>query len=659
MRFSKRYKVNSFKRDIEPHEVFLDKLSKRRDEELGISEKRLEVPLQEKLPYILFGIFMFFIIILFATTFYLQIVRGKSFTILSENNKLRTYLITPERGVIYDRNLNQLVLNSSAFDLVCDKRDFPSSPLERIKEIEQIAQIIGKNPEDLKKEIEKSETSRVLISENLSHQTLVLLETKIKDFSGFQIEKNTVRDYISGSQFSHLVGFTGKINKEELKSFEDYSITDYIGKEGLEKSYEKILRGKPGKIQIEKDALGEKKSEEILISPESGESLVLHFDLNLQEKIIEELNKSLKRIGAKKAAAVALDPKTGGILALISLPDFDNNLLSQGISQEEWEALIKDDLEPLFNRAISGGYATGSTIKPFIAQAALEEGIISPEKKLYCPVELCLFNKYTEENECFYDWEFHGWSNIKRAISESVNPFFYMVGGGYIAPKSADPRLPKSFEGLGEEGIKKWLSYFNWGRKTDVDLPGEIGGRVPDPEWKKNYFEKPEQKVWTIGDTYHLSIGQGDILATPLQVATSFSVIANKGILYQPQAVQKIITGSAISPQTVTEILPKVIRKDFTDPENIQTVAEGMREAVIYGSSRTLSTVPVKVAAKTGTAQIPREEHYHHWVTVFAPYEDPQIVLTIIIEEVEGIQSATLPVAKEVLNWYFTQEVSS
>ncbi len=660
MKFSKKYKVGNFKGGIEPHEIFLDKLAKKKEAELGVSERKFEVPLSKKLTYILFSTFIFIILVFFTKTFYLQVIQGKDFVLLSENNKIRISLIKPERGVIYDRNLSQLVWNSPAFDLICDKRDLYQGTIPKglspLEEIEEIARIIGKDPRDLRKEIEESEETRILISENLSHQTLVHLETKIKDFSGFQIEKNIVRDYPFSPQFSHLIGYTGRINKEELKSFEDYSITDSIGKIGLEKSYENILRGKPGKIQVEKDAQGYRKSEEILFLPESGKSLTLHLDLNLQKKLIEELEKILGEVKSEKAAAVALDPKTGGILALVSFPFFDNNLLSKGISQEKWEALVKDDSKPLFNRVISGGYHIGSTIKPLIAEAALEEGIISPEQKLYCPLELCLFNKYSGGRECFYDWKFHGWTDLREAIAKSVNPFFYMVGGGYIAPNFADSRLPKNFEGLGSEKIKKWLNFFNWGEKTGVDLPEEIKGRIPDPEWKENYFESPEQKIWTIGDTYHLSIGQGDILVTPLQVVTAFGAIANGGTLYQPQVVQKIVSGSAESVKVVKEIEPKIIRKDFINPKNLQVVREGMRDAVTYGSSILLNTLPVKAAAKTGTAQIPREGYYHHWVTVFAPYDDPQIVLTIMIEEVEGLHSATLPVAKGVLEWYFTPE---
>jgi len=652
----KKYEVKNFKGNVELHEIFLDKLAKKREAELGVSEIKFEVPLSRELTHILFGIFLFIVLTFFVRTFYLQVIKAEDYTFLSENNRTRISFINPERGVIYDRNMGQIVWNGPAFDLICDKRDLHPSSYERLKEIREIARIIEKDPDKLKEEIVQSEETRILISENLSHQTLVRLETRIRDFPGFQIEKNIARDYPFGLQFSHLIGYIGKISKEELKNSEDYSITDSIGKMGIEKSYEDILRGEPGEMRCEKDTQGYRKSEEILTLPEPGKSLVLNLDSNLQKKLVEELERILKEVKAEKAAAVALDPKTGGILALVSVPSFDNNLLSKGISLDELNKLKNNPLKPFFNRVISGGYHTGSTIKPLIAGAVLEEGIISPNKKLYCPLELCLFNKYSGEKKCFYDWKFHGWTNLREAIAKSVNPFFYIIGGGYVAPNFADSRLPKSFEGLGSEKIKKWLNLFNWGEKTGIDLPEEIKGRVPDPEWKENYFKDSERKTWTIGDTYHLSIGQGDILITPLQVVTAFGAVANGGTIYQPQIVQKIITGSAESMEVIEEIKPKIIRKDFISLENLQVVREGMREAVTYGSSVILNSLPVESAAKTGTAEINKEGYYHHWVTVFAPYDDPQIVLTVIIEEVEGLHSAALPVAKGVLEWYFTPE---
>ncbi len=652
-----KYKVKrKYKKDIEPHEVFLDKLAQKKEEKMDVSEKKFEVPISEKINYNLLLTFIVIIGIFFLLTFYFQTIQGKKYSVLSENNKTRISLITPERGIIYDRNKKQLVQNEPAFDLIFDKRDLLGSPFQGIKEIEKMAEIIGESSQKLKEKIDESKTEKVLILENISHQTLVLLKTKIKDFSAFEIEENTVREYYSDLELSHLLGFTGKINREEFQKKEDYSITDYIGKTGIERYYEDILRGIPGETKTEKDAFGKERAKEEISSSIPGKSLILHLDFELQKRLTQELEKSLKRVGARKAAAVALDPRTGGVLGLVSLPSFNSNLLSQGVSQTELKQLQGDFLGPFFNRITSGEYATGSTIKPFIASAGLQENIISADDQINCQGVISVRNPYYPDVEpeyyYYHDWKTHGITDLRKAIAESCNVYFYRLGGGY-----------RGFEGLGVERIKKYLSLFGWGRKTGVDLPDEKGGLVPDPEWKENYFKDPQLKIWRVGDTYHLSIGQGNISATPLQVASAFSVIANGGTLYQPQIVKEIMDsplGSLNATSTnpnreIEEFSPQVIRSNFIDKENLKIVREGMREAVTYGSSVLLSTLPVKAAAKTGTAETPREKHYHHWVVVFAPYEDPEIVLTILVEDVEGLQSATLPVAREVLNWYFTR----
>ncbi|MFC1663942.1 penicillin-binding protein 2, partial [Patescibacteria group bacterium] len=590
---------------------------------------------------ILQGFFLFsliLILILFSKTFQLQVVKGQDLLSQAEENKFIIYSIKAERGVIYDRNLNQLVFNQPAFDLICEKRDLPQEKDEILKEV---SEIINKNFEELKEEIELSDSSQVLVSENLSHQSLILLEAKINSqkLPGFQIENKTVRDYKEGSSFAHLLGYIGKIRKEELKAdSENYSIFDYVGRDGLEKSYEKILRKNPGKLRVQVDALGNLVSRETVFLPESGKSLVLWLDSELQKEIIKSLERTLQATGAKQGVAVALDLKTGGVMALVSLPGFDNNIFQQG-DTKTIESLLADPQKSLFNRAISGTYPTGSTIKPLTASGALEEKIIEPEKKINCQGIITVPHQYDPEIIYDYeDWKTHGWTDMRKAIAESCNVYFYTIGGGY-----------GNQEGLGPSRIKKYLELFGWGNKTQIDLPGEAQGLVSDPAWKKAF----KGEDWWDGDTYLLSIGQGDILITPLQVANSFSAIANGGTLFKPKVVQKILDKDK---NLIEEIKSEVLRENFIDPESLQVIREGMREAVVYGSSAILNNLPVKAAAKTGTAQSTKPNLYHNWVTVFAPYDDPQIVLTVLIENVTGVQAAALPVARDVLYWYFTQE---
>ncbi len=637
LRFSKKYNP-----DLEPHEILLDKLAKEREEEFGISEKKLEVPLLEKLLQGFFYFSIFLILILFLRVVQLQIFEGKDFLAQASENKYILHKIQAERGVIYDQNEKQLVFNRLSFDLVLDKNNLPKIENERKKLIKEVSQILKIDSKDLEKKIEESQDSLMLISENLDLQTLIVLETKINEWPGFEIEQNYIRDYPNGLDFSHLLGYMGKIKIEELKTApEFYSILDYVGRDGIEKSYEETLRKNPGELRIERDAQGKIIAKEVISLPASGKSLVLWLDSDLQKKIKEELEKELQILGAKKAAAVALDPQTGGVLALVSLPSFDNNIFSQG-EQKEIEKLLNDKNEPLFNRAIAGRYLTGSTIKPLIASAALEEKIIRPEKSLNCQGKITVEDFWNPEKIWEYkDWTFHGLTDLRKAIAESCNVYFYTIGGGF-----------GSQAGLGPTLIKNYLSLFGWNEKTQIDLPGEVPGFIPDPPWKKKVFNQG----WWDGDTYHLAIGQGYLQITPLEVAAGFLSIANGGKIFKPQVVQKIIDSEK---NLIEEIKPEIIRENFIEEKNLQIVKEGMRQAVTgknspQASAILLSSLPVSAAAKTGTAEL-GNGYYHNWITVFAPYEDPKILITIMIENVKGVQVAALPVAKEVLNWYFAK----
>ena len=652
---NKKIKVY-FKSDIEPQETLLDDLAKKREEEFGISEKKFETPLS-KWVFNLFLIFSFLLFfVLFFRTFQLQILEREKYLALANENKFVIYQVKAERGVIYDRNGIQLVFNQPSFDLYFSKNEKIENCLNQetsncpeIKALKEVSEDLKLNFEELKRKISESDENQVLIFENLPQENLILFQTKISanQLPGFQIERNSIRYYPEGKIFSHLIGYTGKIKSEELKSDpENYDIFDWVGRDGLEKSYEKILRKNPGKLQVERDALGNVISKKVLQFPDSGKSLVLWLDSNLQEKIEESLEKNLKRVGSKKGAAVALDPKNGGVLALVSLPNFDNNLFQKGADQKSLKGILEDPDNPLFNRAISSGYLTGSTIKPLIALAALEEKIISPEKKILDDKgQISIPNPYHPDQPwIFRDWKIHGWVDMRKAIAESCNVYFYTIGGGYGDQKGLGPTL-----------IKKYLELFGWGQKTGIDLPGEEAGFLPDPEWKKRNFESSIDQIWYDGDTYNLSIGQGYLKVTPLQVATAFSAIANGGFLYQPKVVQKIVDSEK---NVIKEIKPEIIRQNFIDPENLKVVREGMREAVTYGSAVLLNDLPVKAAAKTGTAETWKkgERWYTTWITVFAPYDNPEIVLTIVMEDVKDLSTLTvLPAAKEVLEWYFAK----
>ncbi|MEK9159005.1 MAG: penicillin-binding protein 2, partial [Patescibacteria group bacterium] len=429
---------------------------------------------------------------------------------------------------------------------------------------------------------------------------------------------------------SHLLGYIGKVSRDDLELNPDYLSTDFIGKTGLEKYYEKVLRGKYGLREIEVDALGKEKNTVKESSPQSGRSLVLSLDLNYQEKLEEILSRNLKAQGKKRGSAIVMDPRNGEILALVTLPTFNNNLFAQGISNNDYQKLLIDPDAPLFDRAWSGTYPTGSVIKPVIAAAALNEGVIT-RWTTFSSVGGLRVDKWF-----FPDWKAggHGLTDVTKALAESVNTFFFIVGGGY-----------EKTTGL---GLEKLISYFKkagLGNSLGVDLPNEAAGFIPSREWK----EDTKKERWYIGDTYNLSIGQGDLLATPLQVANYTAAIANGGTLYRPHLVQAIIDPVSGQKQ---KIVPQIIEKQLVPGNFLDIIKEGMRASVTYGSARSLADLPVQVAAKTGTAQWSKKLSTHAWFTSFAPYRDPQIVVTVLVEEGGEGSVAAAPVAREFYAWW-------
>lgn len=633
--FLKKFKKSKIKRrkEIEPQEVFLDNLAKKKEREVGISEKKIEVPLSKKIIFGVFSLFVFFALIGMGQAFYLQVLKNKDFIAKAEENKFITQFISSSRGVIYDINGKQLTYNNPSFDLIYNQN---SEPLKST--LQELSKILGLDLSEIKKRIEQKRE----IAENLNHQTLIILQTK--NFPGFEIKKNSIRYYEDGTTLSHIIGYMGRINSEKLKNNADiYTSTDNVGKDGLEKYYENYLRKNPGEMQIERDVYGNILFKKLISMPESGNNLVLWIDFDLQKKAKESLEAIIENAGAEKAAAVIQNPQTGAIMAIISIPGYDNNLFNREADQEELTKILTSKDQPLFNRATTGLYVTGSTIKPLIAATALKEKIISPNKNIHCVGSITIPNKYDPEKETIKkDWSVHGSTDMRKAIAESCNVYFYTIGGGYEDQK-----------GLGPTKIKEGLELFGWSSKTGVDLPSEAEGFIPSPEWK----EEVKKETWWDGDTYNLSIGQGDILITPIQVVNAFSVIANGGTLFKPQIVKEIIDSEK---NTVKEFTPEKIKEGFINPDYLQIVREGMRKAVTgqgapQASSIILNSLPVSAAAKTGTAETPKKDIYHNWVTVFAPYENPEIVLTIVLENVPGIQSAALPAAKEILQWYFNQ----
>lgn len=613
-------KLETLSSEIHPEDIFLDA------HYLNMGHDQvLEKPIRKTFIFWLFLGFVVLVLFSFSLVINFQIFQHKKFALLAQKNKYFSISISSQRGVIYDRNFSQLVENVLEEGLICQKSKILSlSKPEKI--YQNLSEILNKDSAGIKSLIENSKDDKVIVKENVDYQTAILIEGMPEEFQGCNIEYYVKRDYKEGPIFAHIVGYFRESGQSS----------------GLEQYYNDVLQPQKGEIIQEKDARGNVVSERIVKFPKPGNSLVLYLDKGLQEKIYKSLEEKMKEFKVKRGVAVAMDPKTGGILAMVSIPSFDNNLFSKGITQQQWETLINDPNHPLLNRAIGGRYPTGSTIKPLIAAAALQEGIIKENTTVNCKGEIVVDNPwFSDKPWIFKDWMVHGITDVKKAIAQSCNVFFYTVGGGY-----------KNFKGLGVEKIKKYLQLFGWGEKLGIDLAGEVSGFIPDPEWKKKRFESPGN-IWYPGDTYNLSIGQGYILIPPLEVVTAFSAIANGGILLKPQLVKAIVDENH---RVIKEFKPEVIREGFVDSKNLEIVKEGMRGAVTYGSATILNDLPIKAAAKTGTAQTGKEGYYHNWITVFAPYDDPQIVLTIMVEDVPGLHVIVGDVAREVLNWYFSKD---
>jgi penicillin-binding protein 2 len=617
----RKFKVKKVNLEIEPQEVLMDALVMK-NQEKGSGNYQLEVPLRRKSIIGFWICFVLAMIAIFVRAFQFQIIDHKELAEIAQRNKFISSTVKAQRGVMYDQDMKQIVFNKSTFNLVVDKAKFLKDNTDSDGKINQLAILLNVDTSTIKDAMDEETENEAVVLKNLDYQELLVFESSSDQFSGFKIKNESVRDYKDGFSMSQILGYYRKTGQST----------------GIENYYNQYLSAKPGELLYERNADGDITAERVVSLPESGKSLVLYMDSGLQSMLYQSLKIKLKDIGATKGAAVAMDPRTGGILAMVSLPTYDNNLFAGDISTKDWERLQNDKNKPMLNRVISGKYPTGSTIKPLMALAGLAENIITPNTTVDCTGKLVVTNPWNKDKpSIFNDWATHGIVDVKKAIAESCNVFFLTVGGGN-----------KNFKGLGVAKIKEYLDKFGWENLTGIDIPGEINGFVPDPDWKQEALGVP----WYQGDTYNLSIGQGYLAATPLEVVTSFAAIANGGKLMKPKVVKAIVDENK---DIVEEFKPEIIKDNFIDKNDLNIVRQGMREAVTYGGSVTLNSLPVKSASKTGTAEIGKKGYYHNWVTVFAPYDNPEIVITIMAENVQGLHTVTLPVAKEVLNWYFNR----
>ena len=608
------------------------------DAVLTITEKdaaRLERPIHRGYARWFRALFLMTLALLGARVFFLNVVESGYYQDVATRNSVRNVLLSAPRGLIFDRYGKQLVRNVPSMELMAMPSDLPTSEGDRQALIDRLRRFIAFDSDDwetLLKTARGTFATPVVLKPVLTQEEALIFSSRAADFPGLSLERSAVREYQDGLIFSHILGYEGKIRKEELADHPDYLPIDSIGKQGIEKSYESVLRGKRGADRVEVDSRGAVKKELGVFDPEPGSDLTLNIDADLQKKIFDVLSATLEKAGLAKGAAVALDPRDGSVLALVSLPSFDNNLFAGGIDSSSYAGLIGDTSLPLFDRAIAGEYPPGSTIKPFLAGAALAEGVVTPSTQIESRGGI------TVAGFSFGDWKAHGFTDIRHAIAVSSDVYFYSVGGGY-----------GNIRGLGMETMNEYESQFGFGSATGIDIPGEKTGFLPTPEWKQ---EKIGER-WYIGDTYHASIGQGFVLATPIQLAAATAVVANGGTLWKPRVVGQIRSrqGEAQS------VAPEALRRNVIDPSILKTVREGMRMTVTesVGTAQSLASLPVAVAGKTGTAQFGSEKKTHGWFESFAPYENPTIAMVVLVEGQENEGYFAVPVTKEVLAWYFSE----
>jgi penicillin-binding protein 2 len=599
--------------------------------------------------------FIIFIVVLsgllLGRVAWLQIIKGDYYFSLAEGNSVRTERVEAARGIIYDRSGRPLVRNAANFILYLVPSEMPQDAEKRNEILAKAGAIVFSNDaakqegllNDLRGQLAglapgSADYSRpIFIVDNLDYDKAMLFNLSAEDLPGIILSTKDRREYLTGGilSLSHVLGYTGKVSDSDLERYgRNYSPIDYIGKAGVENSWESALKGRSGEEKIEVDALGHEKKIISETPAENGRNLLLSVDYDLQKKSEEILSRYLQELKIEdKAAVVIMDPNNGEILTLISLPAYDNTVFARGITAEEYDQLINSPNNPLFDRSISGEYPSGSTVKMVVAAAALQEKVISEHTTVNSTGGIKVDQWF------FPDWKAggHGSTDVRRAIAWSINTFFYYIGGGY-----------ENFTGLGVDRLAKYMLLFGLGMETGIDLPNESPGFVPSKAWK----EQVRDEKWYIGDTYHLAIGQGDLLVTPLQNANWTAVFANRGTLYQPHIVKAILSNND---QTVTPVAPKIIRQNMVDSYNIEVVRQGMRQAVTSGSAAKLQSLPVEAAAKTGTAQWGTDKDPHAWFTAFAPYKKPEIVVTVLVEEGKEGSQIALAVAQDIMQYYFTR----
>jgi len=585
----------------------------------------------------LFAIILIATAILVIRLAYLQVIKGEEYKVRSESNSVRLRKIKPFRGLILDSRRQVLVDNQPAFDLVY----VPSRIMDVRRIVAMLEDFYRQRGFSLEEDFNPAGKTRpffpVRLERNIPMEKIAQVETHALDLPGFVVEVAPVRKYLGGDVLSHIIGYTGEVSREELEKLEDNSLApgDVVGKTGLERILDPYLAGKPGAEQVEVNVTGKVIKSLGRVEPVAGYNAVLTLDFDLQTVAAAAME-------GRSGAAVVLDPRDGSVLAMVSVPSFDPNIFNGGISQRDWEKLAKDPRHPMENRAISGQYPPGSTYKVVTAAAALSEGIITPETRFYCN------GSFTLGNRSYRCWQRHGhgWVNLHRALVSSCDVYFYNLG-----------KL------LGVDKLAEYARAFGFGQRTGIDMPREKPGLVPTKDWKLKRFKEP----WQPGENIPISIGQGFDLVTPLQLANAYAALANGGTIWRPRLVKQIEEADG---RVVKMFPPEKIGALSLTARHLELIRRGLWGVVneAGGTGGALRRPEGDVAGKTGTSQVvgmPRADKAgrtrvlsdrfrdHALFACFAPYQNPEIAVAVIVEHAGHGGSVAAPVARKIIDAYF------
>ena len=582
----------------------------------------------------------------------MQILEHKDYDARAESNRLRTIPILPARGLIYDRYGEQLVENLPIFSAAIIPADIPEEQFFTV--LAGVSEITGVPVEEIAQEVVDAGESDdpftpIIVKTDIDEQTAFRLRERQAALPGAQVLVESVRNYPEGALVSHMLGFVGRIDAQEYAELrsDGYQLNDRLGKASVEYTYESILRGAPGYKQVEIDAAGEEINTLRSVPPRAAGNLVLALDLDLQRKVTEILQGAMGN--SLNAVSIVMDVHTGEIRAMVSLPSYDNNLLTVPVDQDALPALLNDPAKPMVNHAIAEVHPPGSTFKQVTGTAALQEGVAGPDTTITSYGSISVEDEYNPDRTWIMrDWAALGTMNFYRGLAMSSDVYFYYLSGGYFENGQ------ELFHGLGAERLARYTREYGFGAPTGVDLPGEASGNVPDPAWKEETFGD----VWTLGDTYNFGIGQGFLTVTPLQLIRVTAAIANGGNVLVPHVVSEVVDENG---NVLREMEPEVAHKLSISDNNLSIMREALRQAAVYGPARTGASSQVTIAAKTGTAEfgLPLADGTyatsHAWFTAYAPFEDPEIAVVVFLERGIGATHAG-PVAKQIFDYYFDRQ---